>query len=138
MLPPSVECLLCHADLVHCLGNRRSWSLQNFNLQKLRYNLCGLFSNLRPSLILRFAGQFIPVGGSLSGGYSRWLLASVGFLVCTFFQYLNEMQKSVTCLNETLSAGPLGCFSRSFDNLSMCHLTSHLTLYDGVGGLTNG
>ena len=47
--PPSVKRLLRHADLAHRLGNRRTLSLQHFNMPKFRYDLFGLlsFSNHR-------------------------------------------------------------------------------------------
>ena len=44
LLPPSIECLLRHADLAHRIGNRRPLPLPNLTLPKLRYTLFGLLS----------------------------------------------------------------------------------------------
>lgn len=42
--PPPVKCLPRDTDLANSLGNRRTLTLQYFNLPKLRYNLFGLLT----------------------------------------------------------------------------------------------
>ncbi|OWV60620.1 hypothetical protein CDZ97_17520 [Mameliella alba] len=44
MITQAIGSLRRTADLAHCLGDRRTLSLQNFNLPKLGHYLFGLFS----------------------------------------------------------------------------------------------